>query len=121
MYQKEILPDVLAMGISYDEFWQMNPRILNIHTEAHKKRLKEQDVMNWYQGQYYLSAIVTALDGCFNGKKAKSKYIETPIMSNEKFGKTEEEIQQMELEKLVAQEMAWMEKEKLRREQNQGR
>lgn len=51
----------------------------------------------WMMGQYILSAVQTATDRCLNGKKARSKYIEKPIMeiSKEKqdINFTEEELQ----------------------------
>ena len=41
----------------------------------------------WW-GNYGLSALFTAIDGCLNGRKAKSKYLEEPIRI---FPMTEEE------------------------------
>ena len=48
----------------------------------------KNELIHAWVGNYILSALTTAIDGCFNGKKAKSKYIEKPIQL---FELTEEE------------------------------
>lgn len=56
------------------------PKELEPFIEAHKIQLKEQDYMNWLSNQYTLSAVSVAVEHCLAGKKARSKYIEKPII-----------------------------------------
>ena len=62
----------------------------------------------WW-GNYGISALCFAIDHCFS-KKAKSKYINEPIMSKacENDGLTEEEIQEKELRKALLAEEQWI-------------
>lgn len=57
-------------------------RTLNAYIEGDKIRKSEQDAFDYRQGQYFLSALNTALDSAFNGKKAQSKYVEKPFLSD---------------------------------------
>lgn len=71
----------MSIGISYDDFWHMNPHIINIIAQGHNKRLQMIDAMVWqWFGTYGLSAVSTAIEHNLAGSKAKSKYIEKPIL-----------------------------------------
>lgn len=63
----------------------------------------------WW-GNYGISAMIVAIDRCFNGKKSKSKYINEPITLKafENDGLTEEEIQEKELQKALYAEEQWI-------------
>ncbi len=67
-------------------------RSLNAHIDAYKLQREMRDEESWINGQYMLSAVSVAVEHCLSGKKAKSKYIEEPIMKTAK--------KQQELEKL---------------------
>lgn len=56
------------------------PKELEPFEKAHKMRIQEQDYMNWLSGQYMLSAVSVAVEHCLAGKKARSEYMEKPIM-----------------------------------------
>lgn len=68
------------MGVSWQEFWSMNPRIIKLLIKGHEEKIKEQDYLSWIFGQYTLSAVSVAIEHCLAGRKAKSKYIDKPIM-----------------------------------------
>lgn len=68
------------MGVSWNDFWKMNPRIIKAISNGYNEKLKRQDYMLWLNNQYTLSAVYTALDHLLNGKKAKSEYFKKPIM-----------------------------------------
>lgn len=70
------------MGISYEEFWHMNPHILDTIAEGHNLKMKMQDEQMWSMGLYVKSAVFTAVDHALNGRKAKSEYIKEPIMQS---------------------------------------
>lgn len=68
------------MGITLEQFWSLNPRKIKAIQEGNNNLLKQKDRENWINGQYTLSALITALDIIFNGAKAQSKYVEKPIL-----------------------------------------
>uniref|UniRef100_A0AAU8B578 Uncharacterized protein n=1 Tax=Dulem virus 39 TaxID=3145757 RepID=A0AAU8B578_9CAUD len=68
------------MGVSWQEFWTMNPRIIKLLIKGHEEKIKEQDCLAWLFNQYTLSAVSVAVEHCLAGRKAKSKYIEKTIM-----------------------------------------
>lgn len=94
------------MGISKNEFMHSTPNMLRVYDKAHLLRLQEIDQMaHMFVGNYVISAFATVLDGCFNGKKAKTEYIKEPVLisfENQNKELSEEEIQ--------AQQMAFMAK-----------
>ena len=57
------------------------------------KKIKDEEMWMWW-GNYGISALIVAIDRCFN-KKANAEYIKEPILSKtfENDGLTEEEIQ----------------------------
>lgn len=63
----------------------------------------------WW-GNYGISALCFAIEHCLNGKKAKSKYVNEPIMAKvlENDGLTEEEIYEKELRKALLAEEQWI-------------
>ena len=63
----------------------------------------------WW-GNYGISALCFAIEHCLNGKKAKSKYVNEPIMAKvlENDGLTEEEIYKKELRKALFAEEQWI-------------
>lgn len=68
------------MGVSWHEFWKMNPRIIKVIAKGYKEKIKEKDYLAWLSNQYTLSAVSVAVEHCLAGRKARSKYIEKPIM-----------------------------------------
>lgn len=68
-----------------------------------------RDEENWFMGLYVESAVRTAIDRSFNGKKATSKYIEEPILQTvcADDGLTQEERDEKELKKMLLYEEQW--------------
>lgn len=58
------------VGISYRDFWGMNPRIINFYAEQYKNRRNEEDLKQWQLGQYILAAISTIAKGKYPKKPA---------------------------------------------------
>lgn len=69
------------MGVSWNEFWGMNPHIIKLLEKGHQKKIKEQDFQLYTMGMYALSAVSVAVEHCLSGKKAKSHYIDKPFLS----------------------------------------
>ena len=59
------------------------PKELEPYAIAHRKKIEEQDYLQWqWWGSYGLSAVCFAVDHCLSGKKAKTQYLEKPIFSD---------------------------------------
>lgn len=67
-------------GLSVDDIDWSSPADMKPYLKAHEEELKEKDYLAWFFNQYTLSAVSVAVEHCLAGKKAKSKYIEKPIM-----------------------------------------
>ena len=77
----EWFPQAYAIGVSWDEFWRINPRILSAIAEGYNQRVRNADYMNWINGQYTLAAVTVGVERNLAGNKAKSEYIKEPILS----------------------------------------
>lgn len=83
MFENEWFPRAYSIGITWNEFWGMNPHIIKCLEKGHENKIKEQDaLMHSWWGTYGLSAVAYAVEHCLAGNKAKSKYIEKPIFSS---------------------------------------
>lgn len=74
----------------------MNPHIINLLVKGHQEKIKEQDYLAWLFNHYTLSSVSVAVEHNLAGRKARSKYIEKPLLQeNEKKNApmTEDEIQ----------------------------
>lgn len=70
----EWFPQAYAIGVSWDEFWRMNPRILSAIAEGYNQRVRNADYLNWINGQYTLAAVTVGVERNLAGRKAKSEY-----------------------------------------------
>lgn len=87
-----------------EQFWKSNPRTIEVWAKAWKMRENRQnELTHSYVGNYVLSALFTAIDGVLNGRKAKARYIDKPILL---FELTEEE-KEKEKEKAIAAFLGW--------------
>ena len=95
------------MGISWKEFMELTPHILNVQWDNYIKRqnneLKKQNALFHLQGQYFMEAIMSTIGNAFRGKSGKTyKYPEKPYplkCNNETL--TEEELK-LQREQFVA-------------------
>lgn len=74
----------------------MNPHIINLLMKGHYEKIKEQDYFAWLFNQYTLSAVSVAVEHNLSGRKARSKYIEKPLLQEiekKNAPMTEDEIQ----------------------------
>lgn len=60
------------------------------------------DRSSYSMGIYVNRAVMVAIDKCFNGKKSKLEYFEEPLLRD--INLTQEEIDNRELQKMIAQE-----------------
>ena len=92
------------MGLTKHEFMHSTPKILEAYNKAYTMRLKDVDRLAWaFCGNYVLSAVAVAVEACLAGKKAKGKYMETPIFERKTANELSEEDIQMQRNLFVAQ------------------
>lgn len=84
-YEAELIPQAIAMGISYEEFWKLNLRSFNVIAKGYNLRKKEQDAMMWLQGGYIFDAVSLAVGNAFRKKgqrpKEYFKVLKEPFLS----------------------------------------
>lgn len=85
------------------------PADLEPYERAYKYKARLLDQQMWQMGIYINSAVTVAVEHCLGGKKAKSKYIEKPLLESamEYADLTQEEIEEIEIKKMIANEKAW--------------
>ena len=98
----------MSYGMSYDDYWHGDPRMVIPFRKAHLMRLKEQNTMMYYQGVYTYKAFEIVMANAFASKGTRPKpYLEKPL---DIFPKTKEEIEAEEeqaLQQLVASLNSW--------------
>lgn len=67
-------------GLSVNDIDWSSPADMEPYLKAHREKLKEEDYLAWLANHYTLSAVSVAVEHCIAGRKAKSKYIEKPLM-----------------------------------------
>lgn len=76
----------MAMGVSYEQFWELTPRSLNVIVEGYKLRRKVVDEQNWLLGGYVFQAVSVALGNSFRKKNQKAKsyfeQLDKPFLNN---------------------------------------
>lgn len=106
MFENEWFPKANAIGVSWQEFWSMNPHIIKLLLRGHEEKIKEKDYMAWIQGQYTLSAVSVAVEHCLFGRKAKSEYIKEPILP--KVIANDKEITEKDIQMAILTEQRYM-------------
>lgn len=102
------------MGITWWQFWNLNPHKIKIIAIGYNEQKIEFDaMMHAWWGSYGLSAVSVAVEHCLAGKKAKSKYIDKPMLSQlreemKNNSLTQEEIDNRELQKMIFAEEMWI-------------
>lgn len=93
----------MVMGIGYEEFWRLNPRILNVIVEGYKLRRKVHDEELWMLGGYVSYAVEIGIGNAFRKKNDKPhsyfEVIDKPFL---KSGEVSEEQKKKQLEALMA-------------------
>ena len=112
-YLREILPYWLLVtkgyGLTPEDINWSCPADLEPYSRADTLDTKQKDEMMWFMGVYVQSAVSVAIERNLAGKKAKSKYLEKPIMQDieDNTGLTQEEIDERELRKMLFAEQQW--------------
>ena len=106
------------MGITWWQFWGLNPHKIKIIAIGYNEQKIELDAMMhaWF-GNYGVSAVLVAVEHCLAGTKAKSKYIDKPMLSQlrEEMNNNsleQEEHDRRELQKMIFAEEMWAKQHK---------
>lgn len=89
------MPYYLMVGIPEERILEGTPNDLKPFIDAFNLKVKMQDQQSWMHNMYTMGAVFVAIDKAINGKKAKSKYFDEPMLSKtneEKKELTEDEI-----------------------------
>lgn len=54
---EEQCPYYMAMGMTYEEYWNGDPMLCKFYRKAHKIKKKQQNEMLWLQGMYIYEAL----------------------------------------------------------------
>lgn len=76
---------VIPIGTTYDDFWRLNPRKINImvkaYNEAKKTELKQYNMLFHLEGMYFAEALLATVGNMFRGKGKKAyEYPKEPYM-----------------------------------------
>lgn len=83
MVEKTWLVQALSIGISYNDFWGMNPHIIKIYIDAYKTKLEEHNFLMYLQGIYVRDALLSTVGNMFKGKGTKDfEYPKEPYSLN---------------------------------------
>ena len=93
-------------GFSVKDLEDSCPRVMKPYEDSFALQQRLIDRQSWQMGVYVQSAVSVAIEHAFNGKSAKSEYVQKPILDEyfENLGLTQEEIDNREIQKMIAQE-----------------
>lgn len=105
-WETELMPQVMAMGISYDEFWTLNPRKLKIIAKSYTLKRQIEDEKAWLLGGYVFQAVSVAMGNAFRKKNAKAKdyfeIVEKPFLKHVEKQELSEDEKQKRIDALMA-------------------
>lgn len=61
----------MAIGMSYDEFWNQDVSLVRVYMEADEIRRRRQNEVLWLQGLYVRDALCCSVVNMFSDKNAK--------------------------------------------------
>ena len=93
------MPAALSIGVDYDVFWRLNPRLLSAFVDADRMRKRELELQMYVQGRYVYDAVSLALANGFRKKGTQpvdwieEPYRIIPFTAEEEAARAEEERQ----------------------------
>lgn len=70
---REALPNYIALGMSYDEFYRADPMLAKYYRKADEIRLQRNNFEYWLQAKYFDEVLATELSNLFLKKGAKPR------------------------------------------------
>ena len=108
---EECFPFYLAIGMSYAEYWEGDPKLTQYYRKAYQ--IKQEEINNnaWLQGMYIYDAVSTALHNALRGfgknKPPAKDYAKKPYEFKNKVKTEAEKAREVQIEQEKA--AAWME------------
>ena len=108
---EDCFPFYLAIGMSYAEYWEGDPKLTQYYRKAYQ--IKQEEINNnaWLQGMYIYDAVSTALHNALRGmgknKPPAKDYAKQPYELKNKVKSEAEKAKEIEIEQEKA--AAWME------------
>ena len=108
---EECFPFYLAIGMSFAEYWEGDPKLAQYYRKAY--RIKQEEINNnaWLQGMYIYDAVSTALHNALRGfgknKPPAKDYAKQPYEFKNKTKTEAEKAREIQIEQEKA--AAWME------------
>ena len=91
----------MRIGVPYETFWSLSPYEFEVVFDGYIEQQKHINYMNWINGGYTLSALISVLSGMFN-KNGGVEYRKEPIqIYKEKKKELTEEEKRKEQEKIL--------------------
>lgn len=70
------MPKVIPLGTTYDDFWRLNPRKINVmvkaFNEAKKDEIRQYNMLFHLEGLYFSEALLATVGNMFRGKNQKA-------------------------------------------------
>ena len=90
------MPKVIPLGVSYSDFWTLNPHRVEIlilaYNEEKRNDLRTQNMLYHLQGRYFMDALLATVGNMFRGKGQKAfNYPKEPYDLNLDLPKIENE------------------------------
>jgi len=99
----------MAIGVSYDDFWYGDPRLVEFAIASHeivqKNKLISDDLLAWNVGRYVMFGVGVVLSQAFS-KNSTTKYPSEPMLATELDEKLAAQKRERELRKQHADFLA---------------
>lgn len=97
------MPAALSIGVGYDTFWRLNPRLLKAFIEADRLKKRQIEIEMYVAGRYVFDAVSLALANGFRQKgKSPETWLEEPYRLIPFTKEEEEERAEIERQKAIA-------------------
>lgn len=94
----------MAIGMSYEQFWNGSPYLVQTYLKAFRYKREMENEMAWLQGAYIFNAVAVCLQNVLRKKgQRRENYIEKPI---DIFPPTEAEKKRREREDMLKMQKA---------------
>ena len=107
----EHLPFYLAIGMSYDQYWNEDCTLVKHYRKAHRIKQKQRNQELWLQGMYFYDALcdVAPILHAFAKKGTKpTPYPTEPYpLTSEEVAERKERQQKLHIEKMKVKMAAW--------------
>ena len=108
-YFEALCPQVMAIGVSYDEFWHGDAEIVRYAIERYdieqRNRMIRDDLNAWNAGRYVMLGVGVVLSQAFS-KNSQAKYPHEPLIGAELDDRIAEQKHEQKLRKAQADFLA---------------